>query len=131
MTTLRIEGGRELSRKLKSLDDDVRKKIGRAATRDAAKVVRVEVENSAPPRATGPIHIADSIKVSVASKEETRYSWVYYVRVSRKAFYWYFQEFGTSKMAPNPFFRPAFEKSHSEALGKMVSTLRRRLKRVA
>lgn len=130
MTTMRIEGGEKLARKMRFIDDDVRKRIGRAATRDAAKVVRVETENSAPPRTTAPIHIADSIRVRVASKEETRYSWVYYVNISSKAFYWYFYEFGTSRQPARPFFRPAFEKSYKEALGAMVKRLRARLAKV-
>lgn len=127
---MRITGGKELAAKLNRLDDDMRKKIGRAATRDAAKVVRDETELSAPPRTTAPVHIADSVKVSVASKESTRFSWVYYVRISRKAFYWTFYEFGTSRQPARPFFRPAFERSKGEALGAMVTTLKRRLKRV-
>lgn len=130
MTGLRITGGKELSRRLKSLDFDMRKRIGRAAVRDGAKVVRQAVEDEAPPRTTAPIHIKDEVKVQVATKESTEFSWVYYVRISSKAFYWYFLEFGTSRIEDaKPFFRPAFEKSKAAALSAMIATLSRRLKR--
>lgn len=132
-----LVGGKEMAAKLNALDQDMRKKIGRNATRNAGKVVRNEIENSAPPR-TDPRfgHIADEVKLRVSNELSTTHSWVYlaYIahpsKVTGDAFYWYYLEFGTSKYAATPFVRPAFERSHREALGEMVTTLKRRLRRV-
>lgn len=40
------------------------------------------------------------------------------IYVSGKAFYWYFIENGTSKMAAAPFLRPAADSKHEEAVDK-------------
>ena len=40
------------------------------------------------------------------------------IYVSGKAFYWYFIENGTSKMAAAPFLRPAVDSKHEEAVDK-------------
>lgn len=136
-SSLRIVGGEKLAAKMKALDHDLRKKIGRNAVRNGGKVVRQEIELSAPPR-TDPRfgHIADEVKLRVSNELSTSHSWVYlaYVahpsKVTNDAFYWYFLEFGTSKMSARPFVRPSFERSHGAALNEMISTLRRRLARV-
>lgn len=41
------------------------------------------------------------------------------------AYYWHFIEFGTEKMSPNPFLRPAFESNKSNALNTFSQELRR------
>ncbi len=47
--------------------------------------------------------------------------------VDKDSFYWKFVEFGTAKMAAQPFLRPAFEAKKQEAADKIISTLRERL----
>lgn len=42
-------------------------------------------------------------------------------------FYWRFVEFGTSKMAPRPFMRPAFEARKLEAVNAAIADLRPRV----
>jgi len=42
----------------------------------------------------------------------------------RQAYFWKFIEFGTSKMPPRPFMRPAFESKSSEALDRFVDRLK-------
>lgn len=39
-------------------------------------------------------------------------------------FYWFFVEFGTSKMAARPFMRPAFQSKKEAAVSKAIATLR-------
>lgn len=41
------------------------------------------------------------------------------------AFYWHFIEFGTKKMSPKPFMRPAFESNKSNALNTFSQEFRR------
>ena len=46
------------------------------------------------------------------------------IYVSGKAFYWYFIENGTSKMAAAPFLRPAADSKHEEGVGKFKEKLK-------
>lgn len=47
------------------------------------------------------------------------------------AFYWWFVEFGTSKMPARPFLRPAFEANKRRALGTFARELRKGVARAA
>ena len=140
--TVRVEGLRELEKKLKALADEFGGKTAikpvRSALRKAARVVqkdaqaRVQVKTGAlkdniivyrPRDRRGGI---EAINVSVRAKAKVRkanrrnarriasgevqagymdYGPLYYAR---------FLEFGTSRMRPYPFLRPAFEANKSQ-----------------
>ncbi|MEC5213315.1 HK97 gp10 family phage protein [Polaromonas sp. CG_9.5] len=46
-------------------------------------------------------------------------------------FYWRFMEFGTSKMAPRPFLRPAFETKKEDAVNGIGAKLDERIQKYA
>ncbi|WP_286796595.1 HK97-gp10 family putative phage morphogenesis protein [Psychrobacter sp. UBA6291] len=52
------------------------------------------------------------------------------IYVSGKAFYWYFIENGTSKMAAAPFLRPAADSKHEEGVGKFKEKLKAEIDKV-
>jgi len=126
---MRLEGADVLAMKLKAMDHEMRRKFGRAGARDGAKVIAERITELAPPPATAPYHIKESIKVTLDSKRSTRWSWVYQVRWSGKVFYAKFIEFGTSYFSAEPFFRPGFEQSKYAAASKVALSLRKRLRK--
>lgn len=55
----------------------------------------------------------------------------YLVTWSRDAFYGYFVEHGTSKMAAHPFLRPGFDAKRQEAVTEMIGVIQQKAKEAA
>ncbi len=148
--TVNIEGLAELKRNVQELTAKVRKKVLGGAVAAGSRVVLREAKQKAPVK-TGALREAIKQRRSRKfSKQdfEVRQIGVFKVkggkyantRVNRRLrrvgkeyesdppeFYWRFLEFGTVKMKPRPFLRPAFEARKREAADKIVSELRKRL----
>lgn len=52
------------------------------------------------------------------------------VIVRDRAFYWRFLEHGTAKMPAKPFLRPAFDRTHPQAVDKFGGILQRRIDKI-
>jgi HK97 gp10 family phage protein len=135
--TQNLTGFDELAKKLKELGPKVAKNGLRRATSAGAAIVRNDARKRAPVD-TG------EMKRDIMMKRErdarggdtTGAVYTVYVRsgkksrmagkkrdVDRDSFYWKFLEFGTAKMAAQPFLRPAFEANKEaaiEAIGKSL-----------
>lgn len=130
-----VEGLREIQSALQQLPDRIARNVLRGAVGAGASVIRQEAKLRAPvaegpqrPDAPPP----GTLKRAVYSKQIRELSsvakQVYFVGVRRgrkyrkvgkqymDAFYWWFVENGTSKMAARPFLRPAFEAKKNEAV---------------
>lgn len=121
MANLKVEviGKKELLAKLRAIDE----KMATTALEQAAEVGAKVIEDSASqraPRRTG--RLAGSIIHEVASKTKDGVDVI--IGPGRDAFYGLYQELGTSKMAPNPFLRPALD----EESGKVKSVIADKLK---
>jgi HK97 gp10 family phage protein len=127
-----LTGVEEMKRQLSGLSDKIQKTVLNAAVFEGAKVLRNEVQNRAPVR-TG--NLKKNIIVYKDRQPQQMGAAVRYlvlvrrIKVARKvkrllrraakqgvqinfadnAYYWRFLEFGTSKMAARPFFRPAID----------------------
>lgn len=127
--TMKVAGLRELSLALKELDGRVQKRIARSATAAGARVIakeakaRVRVDSG---NVKKNIRTAN-LKPDQPGLQES----VVGVRVKGKtkdsAFYWTYLEFGTVKMAPKPFIRPAFETKKHEAVEAIKDRLSKRI----
>ena len=131
---IEVEGLEELRKKMREVGPKLAKKGLRAATNAAAQTIKKEAKALAPidsgKLAKKAIYVKRSRRGSSASRE----SYIVGVRVGRKeseknrdAYYWFMVEFGTMKMAAQPFLRPAFENKKHEAIEKFKSKLREKL----
>lgn len=109
---IRIEGLDELERQFDRLADTAKKKVMMKALNAGIAPIKKEAKDKAPKR-TG------LLKKSIRSKQ-MRYTEKPSVGifVSGKAYYWKFLEDGTSKMAAQPFLRPAVDSKHEEGVNK-------------
>lgn len=126
--TVKLDGLDDLNRAIKELTGDLRRKVARAALRDAAKPIQRAAVAAAPVlKGEHPYRLPGTLKRSILVKASKRFNGrdgevgVYIAVRKRKGlggkagarnpfdpFYWRFQEFGTRKMAARPFMGPAF-----------------------
>lgn len=137
--SVKVHGLDELARKLRALPVEIAGKGATgplaAALREAANVIKPEAIRLAP-KVIG--RLAGAIKVRRARNPESfkgRPNEVYHVGVDmgrkrndlRGAWYWWFVEAGTVKMAARPYLRPAYESKAGEAIQTFRGRLARRI----
>ena len=117
-----LEGAAELDRALSKLADRAQGELLEEAAQAGAEVIREEAARLAP-RDTGLLaqEVADQPKRLQIGRAQID------VGPSKKAWYGRLLEHGTSKMAAQPFLRPAFEAKKDEAVEAMKRVLRRLL----
>ena len=115
---VRIEGLDELEKQFDRLIDTSKKKVMQKALNAAAAPIKKEAKAKAPKK-TG------LLKKSIRSKQmkytEKPSVGIY---VAGKAYYWWFIENGTSKMAAAPFLRPAVDAKYEEGVNKFKEKLK-------
>lgn len=149
-----VAGLSELSRRLKALPDKIAKKHLRQAVAAGSALIRNEArllapiysgdqKNGHPPPGT----LKKSIVHKWIREQSSLTRQTFYVAVRRgkkyravqrrrrgqsitvnlDAFYWFFVEFGTAKMAAQPFMRPAFEMRKRQAVDVIAARLKQGL----
>ena len=142
---VKLEGVAELKAALAELSDEVATKIGVAADRKAARLMAAEMAAIAPYNPKGSIrsrtskkgvvtrtdygHLRDNIKVRRA--RATTDNKIVFNITTTHAFWGYFLEFGTVKMTPKPFMRPAFDATREGAINVQIEELKSGIERVA
>ena len=142
----KINGLDELQAKLKSVSEDTQMKGGRFALRKAAQVIQAKAKQNAE-RVNDPAtpeEIAKNIAIRWSGKHfKSTGDLMFRVGVLGGAkgfaaargevkgrgkgnpggdtYYWRFLEFGTSKIAAQPFLRDVIESKHSEAISEFVN----------
>lgn len=123
-TGVRIEGLDDLEKQFDRLIDTSKKATMRKALNAGIKPIKDEVKAKAP---------VDKgvLKKSIRSKQmkntEKPSVGIY---VSGKAYYWYFVEHGTSKMAAAPFLRPAVDAKYEAGVNKFKEKLKAEIDKV-
>jgi HK97 gp10 family phage protein len=136
-------GVRELSKKLDLLSSKVRGATLRKAANEAVKPVleaaraRIpvnkvnELHKTYKGRLVAPGFAQRSIKAVVKLSRDTRAVFAR-IGVRREAFYAInFVELGTSRQAPDPWLRPAFDASRSSVISRFAEVLRTQILKVA
>jgi HK97 gp10 family phage protein len=127
----KVQGLKELQMALNQLPANIQKKPLRKAVGGAAKIIRDEARRIAPVD-TGNLRKNIVHQRSKRGSGRGREAWTIAVRRAKTkddprgdAWYWIFleREGGTSKMAPRPFLRPAFEVKKAEAIDKIKAIL--------
>jgi len=138
--TYRVEGLRQLGANLAQLGTAVQKRIARSTTNAGAQVVKgavVEKAAQQPTLADAPFEIegvvyqpgeiARNVQVVRIKDPDMTSEHIVRIRSNKKNGYIgriaSFNEFGTVKMAAQPFMTPAFAQSRDRALQAMVKTL--------
>lgn len=150
---MQLEGFKELAAALRELPERVARNGLRAAVNAGAGVIKKEAiakapedtgalkanfyqkqirEQSGPMQQTFYVGVRKGVAKYASNKANKR---------SGKAgkaykddgttFYWRFMEFGTSKMAPRPFLRPAFELKKEDAVNAIGAKLDERIQKYA
>jgi len=148
----KIEGMDELLRNFNALRNELQLKAAAAAVSAGARVVANEakkrakaqglelsgtlIENIAIKRAKTPRGlIRYSVLVRHGSSAKRARKIVLYMGTKKKIYYennpyyWFWHEFGTSKIPPRPFMRPAFESSVENIKLAMAKRLRNSIER--
>ena len=138
--SFKLSGGKELSDALAALGENVRKKIIRRAVTSGAQVVKKRAKEIAKSKG---IEDTGALIRNIAGKVEKQTS-PDYVQINigvrhgkpkknakrqDDPFYWWFHEFGTSKMPARPFLTPAFEESREKVLQVMTEKVREGLEK--
>ena len=119
-----IEGLDELEKQFDRLIDTSKKKVMMKALNAGAAPIKKEAKKNAP---------VDKgvLKSSIRSKQmkHTQKPSVG-IYVAGKAYYWWFIEEGTSKMAAAPFLRPAADSKHEEGINKFKEKLKAEIDKI-
>lgn len=129
---IRIEGDERLLRQLRALDARTRGRILASIVEAAAKPITVVAQQKAPRAAvhrTGdkrpPKPLADSIRYEMLKKGANVATAG--VGPTKDVWYAHFNEFGTVKMAAQPFLRPAYDEKRASTVEQMRRGLRQQI----
>ncbi|MEH7157472.1 HK97-gp10 family putative phage morphogenesis protein [Neobacillus drentensis] len=114
-----FSGMDELLRRLEQLGEQS-ETVKKKALEEGAEVIRAEIESNAKRSNINHEHMADGIITNI--KDD-----VAVIGPGAEFYYSHFLEFGTSKMAAQPFMGPSFERKKEEAKEKMAEVIRREL----
>lgn len=143
MISIQLTGFKELAAQLRAIPNEMAEKDLISAASVGTSVVRKEVIRNArstfTPR-TGTLNRAIYQK-RIKSLSDGKWKQTYIIgvlqgkryrrigkkQISKDAYYWWWLEFGTSKMRPHPFVRPALPAKHAEAIAAIRKRLARRI----
>lgn len=142
-----LKGVDELIKKLQRTQKEMVEKEAPKALAKAARVIRDEAKRRAAlvddPKS--PENIAKNIVVRKARKKDTKHDEIKYkigvaggakpdadgkMPAGGDTWYWRFIEFGTVKMAANPFLRPAMTAKQQEAAAVFISSFKEELDKI-
>ena len=145
--TKRIHGLDDLNRAINELSADLRRKVARAALRDAARPIQKAAIAAAPTlKKEHPYRLPGTLKRSIMVKASKVFNGkngeigVYVAVRKRKGlggkagarnpfdpFYWRFQEFGTARHGRQAFMEPAFKANSTQAIQIFQARLKARI----
>jgi len=144
---IQITGLADLEKRLLAFSDKLARNVMGGAIRAGAVVIQKEARAKCPVGADahwlgkkgqkGRVLIQPGelkrkgIRVRSAPRKKRSVPIEYWVYVSKRYWYWKFQEFGTAKMAAQPFLRPAFDETKEKATEAVRDYLAKRIEKEA
>ena len=122
-TGMTITGLKEFEEKLKQLEPKVAKKVIRSVLKPVAQVAKAAIEQEAPVGETGLLSQSVKIKTRTRKGKMTATVQIGAKDFAGDTFYAAMREFGTSKMAPDPFTQRAFDKTKAQNASDMQNNL--------
>jgi len=123
---IKIDGLKELEKDFKRLTKCFKPEEIKKVAVDSAEIIRADAERRAPLGPTGKLKKSNVVKTLDRNKKRP----AAIAAVDRKvAPHAHFMEFGTSKMAAKPFFRPAVETQGDKAASKFRDSLEKLVKK--
>lgn len=123
----KFEGLKDLEMALHDLSDELGKKILNNAAMHGAELLRVAVEQEIKAKGLVESGFLSGNILKKRLKIDDPMVAVYMFGAFEDAYWDYFLEYGTYKMARRPFMLPAIEGSRGKALDKVEAVLRRRI----
>lgn len=127
-----VTGFKELERALRELPNAVAKGVLRTALKKAGQPV-VDAAIAMAPRDTGKLAESIEIKTSLTRRQRRRRRKAgdveMFIGPSTAARHGHLVEFGTVKMAPRPFMRPAWDGNKERVLSLFVAEMRKAIDR--
>lgn len=145
MSTIRVEGLREIGEAMRLLSGDMATRVAGQATGAGAQVIKKRAirkapESEEPHKLEGVVVNPGNLKKNIVAKKVSKKdlgdltaAHIVTVRGKRKdgyaARYGRLQEFGTVHHPAHPFLRPAFDEGKTEAVEAIVKRLRKRVQK--
>ncbi len=107
---IKIEGLDELDKAIRKLPQNIQKRVLKGALRAGGRVIVKDAKQRVPVDSGT---LKKSIVVVTGRSKEGA---LMFVTTKSSAFYSHLIEFGTSKMRPQPFLRPAFDNTQEEVI---------------
>ena len=123
-----LEGGDELLRQLRRIDESMQGATLTQATADGADVL-VQGMRVVAPRGESGILASDKGIGMEQSIKDTKVA-EFEIGPTKRAFYGVFQELGTIWMSANPFMRPAYDTEKPNVVKAIGDTLRKALEAI-
>lgn len=140
MFETKVKGLEQLKDSIGALKSEMQNSIAKGSASAAARVLKAKVREGI--KTAGIQHrsgVLDRSVYAAYAKDLSSINDKHYVvgvrqgkkyrKVEKDAYYWWWIEFGTSKIRPRPFLVPAFEHNKENMLEKMVQYIKRRLKK--
>lgn len=123
-TSIRIEGLDDLEKQFDRLIDTSKRKVMQKALNAGVAPIKKQIKANIPVR-------SGVLKSAVRSKQ-MKYTENPSVGIfiNMKAYYWYFLEYGTSKMSAQPFMRAAVDAKYEEGVNKFKVKMKAEIDKV-
>lgn len=116
-----VEGMAEFQKRLRELDNSMRRQSLIRACRAGGEILRERMKELAPRGASG--RLSEEMTMKVSGRESDIYAATVNVGPSRRGFYGRFQEKGTQFHPPQPFMDPALLQTHQQIVREMKQEL--------
>ena len=124
MSIINVEGLDELEKQFDRLIDTSKRKVMMKALNAGVAPIKKQIKANVPVR-------SGVLKKAVRSKQmkHTEKPSVG-IFINMKAYYWYFLEYGTSKMSAQPFMRAAVDAKYEEGVNKFKVKMKEEIDKV-